>query len=490
MRRIFSNPVTALLAGACLRLFFVLQFPAGSGDTSLYEQIASNWLIFGKYALNINGQPVTVDVRVPGYPAFLAILYALTGRTGESARLFVMLAQICVDLGTCVLIGALAALLSILSEHVKPRRAFTAGLWVSALCPLTANYTAVPLTEVWAVFFAALSFLILVVVATRATGGGFSTRVWGDLPNKSFWTLSAFAGFAVGLGTLFRPETPLLLLTTFALLGFWMWRREPGRWLLTCALMTLTCAIPLLPWIVRNAVTLHEFQPLAPKDANLPNEFIPRGFMAWERTWLYRVRDCYLVSWKLNEETIDMDDIPSAAFDTPEERQHVAALLETYNDDLTLTPEEDAEFAQLARERTARHPLRTYIAVPLKRSVRLWFTPRIELVPVSGNVFPLGYMNEEDPADQRVTIFYFFLNVFFVALALWGTWKLWKCRNARPAILILVLYILVRTLFLTTLETPEPRYTLVCFPALLALGGQIFAAERERQSLHSDQPRL
>jgi hypothetical protein len=32
---------------------------------------------------------------------------------------------------------------------------------------------------------------------------------------------------------------------------------------------------------------------------------------------------------------------------------------------------------------------------------------------------------------------------------------------------------------LTTLETPEPRYVLVCFPALIALGAQIFAGHSE-----------
>ncbi len=89
-------------------------------------------------------------------------------------------------------------------------------------------------------------------------------------------------------------------------------------------------------------------------------------------------------------------------------------------------------------------------------------------------------MNEEDPVDQRVTIFYFSLNVFYVLLALGGGWKLWRYRNARPAILILVVYILVRTAFLTTLEAPEPRYTLVCFPALLALGAQVFTTKREK----------
>ncbi|PMX27506.1 hypothetical protein C1Y26_35155, partial [Pseudomonas sp. MPR-R2A7] len=83
-----------------------------------------------------------------------------------------------------------------------------------------------------------------------------------------------------------------------------------------------------------------------PKDANLPGELVPKGFMAWERTWLYRVRDNYLVPWKLNDEEIRTDDVPASAFDTPEERERIAAAFEAYNQDLTLSPEEDAVFAQ------------------------------------------------------------------------------------------------------------------------------------------------
>jgi len=87
-------------------------------------------------------------------------------------------------------------------------------------------------------------------------------------------------------------------------------------------------------------------------------------------------------------------------------------VLEHYNEDLTLTREEDAVFAQLARERTARHPLRTYLWISIRRAVRIWFTPRIELLPVSGHVFPLAYMREEDPVDQRMTILIFFSKHF------------------------------------------------------------------------------
>jgi hypothetical protein len=343
-------------------------------------------------------------------------------------------------------------------------------------CPFTANYVAVPLTETWAIFFSAVAMIILVLVSTLSRDEGREVFQGSGSTGKGYWALSALAGLVVGIGTLFRPETPLLLVTTLAVMGFWMMRRgEWKRWLLTGLLMGCACCLPLVPWALRNAVTLHEFQPLAPKDATLPGEIDPKGFMAWERTWLSRVRDCYLVPWKLNDESINLEDIPAEAFDTPEEKERVAAVLEQYNDDLTLNEEEDAVFAQLARERTARHPLRTYLWIPLRRVVRMWFTPRIELVPVSSNVFPLAKMWDEDPVDQGVTTFFFFLNIFYLALAAWGVWKLWKWPGVRAALAVLLVYILARTVFLTTVETPEPRYVLECFPALLAFGAQVFA---------------
>jgi len=482
MKRFFSHPFAALLAGACLRLFFVLKFPATSGDTVLYDQFATNWLKLGKLAMDINGVPTPVDLRMPGYPAFLAIVYAITGRSGESARFPVLLAQTVVDLATCIIIAALAAHLALLTGR-KARPAFTAALWLSAVCPFTANYAAVPLTEVWAVFFTALAFYFLSDVAARMCGfavPGPPGATTPERPKSSSFAL-LLAGATIGLGTLFRPETPLLLVTTIFVLGvFALGRKELANWIRISALMGTACAAMLVPWTIRNAITLHEFQPLAPKDATLPSEVDPKGFMDWEKTWLYRMRDTYLVTWKLNDDEIHLEDIPDAAFDNQQERERVAAIFEKYNDDLTWNAEEDAQFAQLARERTARHPLRTYLWIPLRRSVRIWFTPRIELLPIAGHVFPLAYQHEEDPVDQRVTILFFLGNVFYVALALWGVWELWRFPAARPAVAVLLTYILVRTALLTTLEAPEPRYTLVCYPALLALGAQVLAPNSPR----------
>jgi hypothetical protein len=158
----------------------------------------------------------------------------------------------------------------------------------------------------------------------------------------------------------------------------------------------------------------------------------------------------------------------------------VATILETYNNDLTLTPEEDAAFAQLARDRSARHPLRTYLLLPAARSLTLWFTPRIELLPVSGTVFPLAQSWEDDPVDQSVTVGFFFVNVAYLLLGICGAWKLWRGNPAaRPAVVLLLLFVLLRTAFLSTLETPEPRYVLEGYPVVLAFAATLFA-KRDR----------
>ena len=485
MRRIFWHSVAALAAGLGLRLFFVLKYPAANGsDIALYEQIAQNWLQHHVYAMNVNDALTPVDLRMPGYPAFLALIYAVTRKVGADARLYVMLVQVFVDLCTCLLTALLASLLATLRPGARrPTRAFIVTLWLAALCPFTANYVATPLTEVFAGFFTAAALVALLGMIWDASGGVVSL-FRNELAARHAESLFALAGgIFIGFGTLFRPETPLLLAVAWIILAWiWLRRRRFLFCLQLCLLLAVGCLLPLAPWAARNAATLHEVRFLAPKYSNLPGELVPRGFMAWEKTWLYRFSECYLVPWKLNDEVINLEDIPARAFDTPEEKERVAALLEQYNNDLTLSPEEDAAFGEIARERTARHPLRTYLWLPAARGATIWFTPRIELLPFSGQLLPVKAAWHEDPVDFSCTIGFFLLNVCYVALALWGAWRLWKAGAAgRLGVTLLLGYLLVRTVFLTTLETPEPRYVLVCFPALLTLAGQVFVSSPETE---------
>src|SRR5215469_11769779 len=463
-----ANAAIAVFAGLTLRIFFVLRFPAtGSGDSPFYIQLAWNWLKNGTYGAVINGQLLPLDTRVPGYPAFLGALFAVAG----NSQRVVMFTQVVVDLATCLLIAKIAAQLAPADSR---RRVAVAAVWLAALCPFTANYTAVVLTETLVTFLTALGLLLILEAYVQE----FTQRpISSNRLVISPWFLAGIIG---GFGALVRPETPLLLVAAaIVLLARW---RRPKDWpklATTGMLMGIGLVLPLLPWAARNWSSLHEVQFLAPRYANLPGEFVPLGFNAWARTWLWRYGDVYLTLWKLEDEPIPPESIPPRAFDSPQERKRVAALLTPYNDTLTPTPETDRGFAEIARERTARHPLRTYIDIPLLRSLAMWFTPRIELLPVSGEVVPLRSEWQYDRQDLLVTLMLFVLNSAYVGLGLVGAW----ITRGRCGWALLVVFILLRTSFFAILiETPEPRYVLECFPAVIALAAQVFARRNQRYS--------
>jgi hypothetical protein len=278
-------------------------------------------------------------------------------------------------------------------------------------------------------------------------------------------------GLVVGLGTLARPEAPLLLGAVLLVLWLRFYRRVNwGKLALATLRMTAGLLLPLAPWAARNAVNLGRVQFFAPRYAETYGDVLPTGFYAWTKTWMFRFRDAYLFTWKLPSQPIDLKDLPKYAADSPEERSRVASLLERYNRTRGMTLSLDQEFAALARERARRHPIRTYIWIPIERAAAVWFTPRITLLPYSGRLWPLAESYRSNPVDFEVTLGFAALNILYVGMALAAA-RFWR---SSPGILLIVAFIVIRTAYLTQLQTCEPRYVLVCFPALLALCAQLF----------------
>src|SRR6202142_396193 len=463
----------AVLTGLAMRLFFILKFPVqDSGDAPFYIELAWNWLKNGVYGFTIAGHLTPVDMRVPGYPAFLAAIFAFFGQSMRA----VMVAQALVDLATCLVVAMIA---SRLAPATSRNRVALTGLWLSALCPFTANYTSAALTETLAVFLSALALLVL--LEAYVASGALRWSPSREISGFSRWFLG---GLVVGFGTLVRPETPLLLLAVGLVLVA-RWGRPSGwkKLTRTVTLMSAGLILPLLPWAARNWTELHDVQFLAPHYSNLPGEFAPLGFDAWVHTWLWRFRDVYLVTWKLDVEEILMDDLPASAFDSPQQRARAAEVFEKYNDTLTWSRDQDRELGEIARERTAAHPLRTYLKVPSLRSLTLWFTPRVELLPVSGNLGPLRVEWREDRRDFVTTLSFVVINAIYVALAVVGAWTSRRSQGWA----LLVTFVLLRTVYFAAFadEAPEPRYVLECFPAALALGAQVFQGRRQLSSMGS-----
>jgi 4-amino-4-deoxy-L-arabinose transferase-like glycosyltransferase len=457
----------AAFAGLALRFFFVLKLPVtDSGDAPFYIELAWNWLKNGVYGAVVEGRLVPLDTRVPGYPAFLAAIFSVAGNSTRA----VMFTQAFLDLATCFAIALIAARLA---PAASRRRVALAGLWLAALCPFTANYTAVALTETLVIFLTSAAILLFVEAQSRASASAQPAEK--SARGFSPWLLG---GVLVGFGALVRPETPLLLAAAgVALLAKW-WR--PANWIKLAragVLMAVGLLLPLLPWAARNYRSLHEVQFLTPRYLQMPDDFSPRGFDAWTATWLWKFGDVYRTLWNLNSAEIPVEAFPPQAFDTPDERARVAAMLADYNYTLTETHEQDAGFAQLARERTARHPLRTYLKIPLLRSLVMWFTPRVELLPNSSPLHPIRTEWDDDRLDFLLTLGLVLANILYIALALAGLCLAWRFAPARTALAFLVAFILIRTLYIASaIETPEPRYVLECFPAVIALAAQVFSA--------------
>ena len=101
------HALSAALAGLALRFYFAWRFPYhASGDTPVYEELARNWLEHGIYGLRVAGRLEPVDIRMPGYPAFLAAAYRVFGPSVTA----VMLTQGVLDVVACFFVAALAAL--------------------------------------------------------------------------------------------------------------------------------------------------------------------------------------------------------------------------------------------------------------------------------------------------------------------------------------------------------------------------------------------
>jgi hypothetical protein len=153
-------------------------------------------------------------------------------------------------------------------------------------------------------------------------------------------------------------------------------------------------------------------------------------------------------------------------------------LIAEYNAGDVLTPQIDGQFAALAAERIRAHPVRYYVTLPLLRLADMWLRPRVEML----NIELRRWQYNQHRAETRIAYAYGALNLFYLLAALVGVFYWPRFATA------MVAYIVVRSLLLSTLEGPEPRYTLECFPMVIAFAAAAFASLTGRQFLHPARP--
>lgn len=446
------------LAAFAVRLFFILRFPLITPDSLVYGDFAKNWLLHGIYGQSIASGPAPSYIRLPGYPAFLAALFAVFGVDHYGAARWV---QLFVDVATCFVIADLARRLLGQRGHImRGERAARWAFALAAFCPFLANYTAVPLTETWSLFFTSVA-LDCAVAALEVCGPGLRPGDAGQPPAPHIWW--AGCGLAIAAGIYLRPDGGILLIALGGYLLVRLLRTRDLR-LLWAGLLLGVCALaPLLPWTLRNWRTFHQFEPLAPVNANGPGEFFPYGYFRWEKTWIAEYASKEDVSFHIGGEPVSVSVLPARAFDTAEQGQRTEALFNAYNETLEMTPELDAQFADLARERIRQHPLRYYIGLPLLRAADMWLRPRTEMLPLNVH----WWWIKADPQDAAWSLLLGVINAAYLIAALIGA-RRWA---SLPFAAMLAGFVAVRTVLITALGGVEPRYMLECYPVVL-----VFAA--------------
>ncbi|MGA8313724.1 MAG: glycosyltransferase family 39 protein [Terriglobales bacterium] len=443
------------LAAVGLRLLFIFRFPGVTTDSFVYGDIAKNWLRHGIYGLSGPDAISPTYIRLPGYPAFLAAVFAIFGMELYRA---VLVLQMFVDVGTCFLIADMARRL------LSPRAAKAAFL-LAALCPFLASYAAAALTETLEIFFTALAldFAIAGLMSPRGV------RTWIG------------CGVAIGGAILLRPDGGLLLMALefylmVRLLRLWANKTRTGApaphglsatYLLKAGLVVAFVSLaPLVPWALRNLHTLHRFQPLAPRYANQQDEFVPAGFNRWTKTWIVDYVSVEEVYWPVPGDSMDAAKLPARAFDSEAQRQQTAQLLADYNDILHVTPELDARFAALAEHRIRDAPLRFYLWLPFLRIADMWLRPRTETLPSDSRWWEFN----DDPKWSALAVALGIVGLFYVGMAAAGLMR----GRAIPLVGLLLTFVVLRSIFLGTLENPEPRYTLECYPAIIIFASIVF----------------
>lgn len=329
------------------RLLLALFAPAAGGDTTTYAAVAGNILHHGCVSLSDPAtgacMPHWGGNQLPGYPAFLALVWFLAWESWTVAGI----AQ------SLLFATAAAYLYRGLDSCLPAWTAFLAAMLV-ALSPLTVPWARFALGDTLAL---ALGVWVLAEVA-YSLGVGRLLVVRVAVP------------FALGL---FVRYDGVFYAIPVAIAGFYLHSpTEAVRRGLAIALLT---ALPLGAWWTRSiAAGLPWMPPLTFMSEGRP---APIGYLAWGQTWATTQYQAPLWWYPVRAANYDEIRIEDIAYANPAERQEVERLLfalaahagRDFPEDI------DQAFMMLARKRQAEDPVKFWLTLPLQRIWQIWFNP-------------------------------------------------------------------------------------------------------------------
>jgi 4-amino-4-deoxy-L-arabinose transferase-like glycosyltransferase len=173
--------------------------------------------------------------RPPGYPVFLAAVYAIAGPTPGVGRL------------AGAFLGTLSvALIGLIALRLWGKRVAMIALGLAAVAPPLVIFSTALISE--ALFVPVVLAAVLTALEVRRS------------PRRHRWAIAT--GVLIGLATLTRTNGLILLVPFVLAVAPGSGRRRPRAWTPAAALV-LAALLTIAPWTVRNWIVFHDFIPVS-----------------------------------------------------------------------------------------------------------------------------------------------------------------------------------------------------------------------------------
>jgi hypothetical protein len=328
---------------AVFRWLVVDSWHVPAGDGIEYFQLSQELSANHRYAHG-PGEPLTY-VRLPGYPLFLSYVAVREAPVSKETHLIRATRwNVALNLVTALLI------LAMLVELGQARAVGVAGGVIVLVCPIIFYLCCYGLTE---------SLGTLLVTGELVAAIFF----W----KRGRYGYAAAAGVCAGLAQLVRVSSAMTLPSVVAAL----WLADlPVRKRLTAIVLCGACALLVfLPWPVRNLVRFGGPHPLGAEWEDVHGNPLPPGPPVWMRSWATGAPGESYFSFQLV--TGRPPTLLPQMYDDDVEKAKLEKLF-TEVSHKGITPEVDAMFLELAKERAHNHPFRTWVGLPFRRLVSLW----------------------------------------------------------------------------------------------------------------------
>jgi hypothetical protein len=100
----------------------------------------------------------------------------------------------------------------------------------------------------------------------------------------------------------------------------------------------------------------------------------------------------------------------------------------------------------------------------------MWLRPRTETLPSDTRWWEF----DDDPEWLALAIGLGIVNLLYVGAAFAGLVR----GQFAPHLGLLLAFVILRSAFLSTVENPEPRYTLECYPLVIILAAALFQQKK------------